>query len=124
MPTIFIVDDDADILLSLQAWFSRKNYTVVTFENGRNLISNIMQSKPGLVLMDINLRGEDGRSLCRDIKAQAQYPIKVLLLSADPIALLTYEFSYADGIVNKPFDLEALETKCRKLMAVHRKWYE
>ncbi len=124
MPAIFIVDDDYDILLSLEAWFSRKNYTVTTFDNARYLIKNILQDKPDLVLLDVNLKGEDGRYICRDIKEQVPYPVKVLLFSANPLALLTYEDSYADGIINKPFELEALEEKCRKLLAVHHKWYK
>ncbi len=124
MPTIFIVDDDYDILLSLKAWFERNKYTVTTFEDGRNLISNILELKPYLVLLDINLKDEDGRSVCRDIKEQVHYPIKVLLFSANPLALLTYQDNLADGIVHKPFDLEALEEKCRKLLADHHKWFE
>ena len=124
MPTIFIVDDDYDILLSLKAWFERKEYTVATFEEGRNLISHIIELKPHLVLLDINLKGEDGRYVCRDIKEQVPYPIKVLLFSANPLALLTYQDNLADGIVHKPFDLEALEEKCRKLLAVNHKWFE
>ncbi len=57
MPTIFIVDDDYDILLSLQAWFERKGYIVATFDNGYNLLSSILERKPHLVLLDINLKG-------------------------------------------------------------------
>ncbi len=124
MPAIFIVDDDYDILFSLNAWFSHKNYVVHTFSNGNGLISNILQKRPDLVLLDVMLQGEDGRALCRAIKEQAHYPVKVLLFSADPLSLLTYQDSYADGIINKPFELEALEDKCRKLLQVSRRWYE
>ena len=124
MPAIFIVDDDYDILFSLDTWFKLKNYVVQTFSNGNGLVNNILQNRPDLVLMDVMLNGEDGRSLCRDIKEQAKYPVKVLLFSADPMSLLTYQDSYADGIINKPFELDALEDKCRKLLSVSRRWYE
>lgn len=124
MPAIFIVDDDYDILFSLEAWFKTKNYAVHSFSNGTNLVDRILQYRPDLVLLDVMLNGEDGRSLCRDIKEQTHYPVKVLLFSADPLSLLTYQDSFADGIINKPFELSELEDKCRKLLSVSRRWYE
>lgn len=124
MASIFIVDDDHDILLSLNTWFTFKAYQVKTFQNGKDLLPNIVQYKPDLVLLDVMLQGEDGRFLCRDIKEQAHYPVKVLLFSANPMALLSYQYDYADGIINKPYDLVSLEAKCRKLINTKHKWYE
>ncbi len=124
MPAIFIVDDDHDILFSLNRWFSLKNYVVHTFSNGSGLVDHILNNRPDIVLLDVMLNGEDGRHLCRDIKERAHYPVKVILFSANPVALLTYQDSYADGIINKPFELDALEDKCRKLLQVSRRWYE
>lgn len=124
MPAIFIVDDDTDILVSLESFFKKKNFGVKTFSNGHYLMDAIRQDKPELILLDINLHGEDGRSICYDIKMSISNAVKVLLISADPIALLGYEHSYADGIINKPFAFADLERKCNNLLPHKRTWLD
>ncbi len=123
MPAIFIVDDDHDILQPLELWFQMKEYNVFTFDNSKNLIDNITREKPDIILLDIMLKGEDGRYLCRKIKETVPYPVKVLLFSASPGALLSYEDNFADGIINKPFDMEDVYQKCRKLLTVKHGWF-
>ncbi len=124
MPAVFIVDDDKDILISLESFFRNKNFGVKTFINGHYLMDAIRQDKPELVLLDINLNKEDGRTICYDIKTSGSGNVKVLLISADPIALLNYEYSYADGIVNKPFAFADLERKCNNLLTRKRTWLD
>lgn len=124
MPAIFIVDDDHGILQPLEIWFKLKEYIVYTFDSSYNLIDNIKREHPDIVLLDVMLRGDDGRYLCRKIKELVPFSVKVLLFSAHPSALLTYEDSFADGIVNKPFNLEDLDRKCKKLLTVKRGWFD
>ena len=124
MPGIFIVDDDKDILFSLESFFRKKNFGVKTFSDGHYLLDAVKQHKPELILLDINLTHEDGRSICYDIKTSTIHHTKVLLISADPIALLSYEQSYADGIINKPFAFDDLERKCNILLPRKRTWLD
>ncbi len=121
MASVFIVDDDEDILDSLSIFFSKRQYTVTSFLSGANLLEEIEEKRPDLLMLDINLQGQDGRRICREIKETVKYPIKILLASANPVALLSYEYNYADGIINKPFTLSDLEGKCRKLLGLN-KW--
>ena len=124
MAGIFIVDDDADILHSLESFFRKKNFGVKTFSDGLYLMDAIKEDRPELILIDINLNGEDGRSICYNIKTSTPGNTKVLLISADPIALLSYEQSYADGIINKPFAFAELERKCNNLLQHKRTWLD
>ncbi len=121
MPSVFIVDDDEDILDSLSIFFTKRNYIVTLFLSGANLPEEVNQKKPDLLLLDINLKSHDGRSICREIKETVKYPIKILLASANPMSLLSYEYNYADGIINKPFTLSELEGKCRKLLGLSKR---
>ena len=110
MRTLFIVDDDYDILLSLSMWFRKMGYAVDTFENARNLFAALQQTVPDLILLDINLQGEDGRDICKQIKTNITSNCPVILFSANYPALEGYSDRYADGILHKPFDLqEALQ---------------
>lgn len=110
MRKLFIVDDDYDILLSLSMWFKRMGYEVDTFENSRTLFSALQQTNPDLILLDINLQGEDGRDICKQIKTTTGAACPVILFSANYPALEGYKDRFADGILHKPFDLqEALQ---------------
>lgn len=121
MPSVFVVDDDEDILDSLTIFFKSRNYDVTSFLSGAHLLEEVIEKRPDLLMLDINLKGMDGRQLCREIKETVKYPVKILLASANPMALLSYEYNYADGIINKPFLLSDLEAKCRKLLGLN-KW--
>ncbi len=110
MRKLFIVDDDYDILLSLSMWFKKMGYDVATFENSKTMFSALQQTNPDLILLDINLQGEDGREICRQFKTTSDSPCPVILFSANYPALESYKERFADGILHKPFDLqEALQ---------------
>jgi DNA-binding response OmpR family regulator len=114
MPKIFIVDDDKDILVMVNSWSRNKDYDIITFSNADNLLMDVLQFKPDIVVLDIKLKGQDGRLICRALKASVPFPLKIILFSGDPIALLTYHEHYADGILNKPFEFEDLENKFKQ----------
>lgn len=110
MRKLFIVDDDYDILLSLSMWFKRMGYAVDTFDNSRTMFTALENTNPDLILLDINLQGEDGRDICKTIKTTADAPCPIILFSANYPALEGYKDRFADGILHKPFDLqEALQ---------------
>ena len=110
MRKLFIVDDDYDILLSLGIWFRKMGYTVDTFENSRALFSALHQTVPDLILLDINLQGEDGREVCKLVKNDQKTNCPVILFSANYPALESCKDHCADGILHKPFELqEALQ---------------
>lgn len=113
MSKIFIVDDDNDLLLVTQSWLGQKNFDVTTFITADELMPNVIALQPDLILMDVFLGTTDGRQLCRSLKNDLPFSVKIILLSGDPMALLTYQDHYADGILNKPFEFEEIE---RKLM--------
>ena len=110
MRRLFIVDDDYDILLSLSMWFKKMGYAVDTFENSKTMFSALNQSAPDLILLDINLQGEDGRDVCKKIKKEDGKACPVILFSANYPALEGAQNMCADGILHKPFELqEALQ---------------
>ena len=116
MPFVFVVDDDEDIRDFLKIWFTKRKYEVETFNSGKNLIEEVNNKKPDLIMMDIRLQGQSGLNISRDIKEHAKHPVKIILASGDPAALLSYQYAYADGIIHKPFLLSELEGKIRKLL--------
>lgn len=120
MRKLFIVDDDYDILLSLSMWFKKMGYAVDTFDNSRTMFTALQHTNPDLILLDINLQGEDGRDICKQIKTTGDTPCPIILFSANYPALEGYKDRFADGILHKPFDLqEALQMVKSHISAGH-----
>lgn len=114
MAKIFVIDDETDVLISIKAWGEEKGYQVTTFENSHSFLDSLLEIKPEIVLVDINLKDDDGRNVCHDLKNILPFPIKIILISADAAALLDYDSHYADGILNKPFTFTELEQKLKQ----------
>lgn len=114
MPKIFVIDDETDLLVSIKSWCEKKGYETTTFENSEGFLDSVLDAKPDVILIDINLKSDDGRYISQDLKNILPFPIKIILISADPLALLDYHDHYADGILNKPFKFEDLEKKLKQ----------
>lgn len=111
MPKIFVLDDEADVLTSIKAWGDRNTYQVTTFQTHEGFLDKLIEEEPEVILVDINLKDDDGRLVSHDLKHILPFKTKVILISADPAALLNYEAHYADGILNKPFTFNELQQK-------------
>jgi len=100
---ILIVDDDIDLLMLLERSLDREGYAVETAASLPEAEEILPQFCPNLVLLDINIKGEDGRQLCWKLKnATTKSSVKVMLMSG-------YDFSTgrallfgADELVPKP----------------------
>jgi DNA-binding response OmpR family regulator len=114
MKKLFVIDDETDVLISIKAWGEKKGYEVMTFENSDGFLDSLLEVKPDIVLVDINLKDDDGRLISEDLKNILPFPLKIILISADPVALLDYHAHYADGILNKPFSFSDLERKLKQ----------
>jgi CheY-like chemotaxis protein len=109
MKKLFVVDDETDVLTSIKSWGEKKGLAVSTYENSEDFLNNLLEEEPEAILIDINLKGDDGRYVSEDLKNILPYPIKVVLISADEQALAGYKTHHADAILHKPFSFTALE---------------
>jgi len=78
---ILIVDDEINILMSLEYLLKRKGYEVFIARNGTEAKSLADQHRPDLVLLDIMMPDVDGYAVCDYLKAKEQAP-KVIFLTA------------------------------------------
>ena len=84
--TILIVDDERGIVDTVSACFSPQ-YEVMTAYSGEEAIQKA-EKQPDLILLDINMPGMDGLTVCRTIREHVACPILFLtarIESADKI---------------------------------------
>jgi DNA-binding response OmpR family regulator len=106
---ILIVDDDIDLLMLLERKLKQEGYETETAVSLPEAEELIVYFDPHLVLLDVNLRGEDGRQLCWKIKHQPVYRIaKVVIISGFDYNPARAALFGADDILPKPFHMDYL----------------
>ena len=109
--TVLVVEDEPNIVLSLQFILRQAGFTVRVARDGDQALRAIDDYVPDLVILDIMLPKQDGFSVCEAIRAnEACRDLKIIMLSAKSreadkdraIAL------GADEFVTKPFSTRAL----------------
>jgi DNA-binding response OmpR family regulator len=113
---ILIVDDDIDLLMLLERKLKLEGYETETAISLPEAEELIVYFDPHLVLLDINIKGEDGRQLCWKIKNQPVYRIaKVLMISGFDYNSSRAALFGADDILPKPFHMEFLLNRISNL---------
>jgi two-component system, OmpR family, phosphate regulon response regulator PhoB len=112
---ILVIDDDPTILNLMQELLVEEGYNVRTSTSSTLLLQHIQRSQPDLILLDILLGGDDGRILCRQLKANALTKhIPVILISAYIPWHEALGESCADDFLAKPFTQEKLLEMVKK----------
>ncbi len=122
MARIFIVDDSEHLIALLSQILIQDGFEIETAVSKKELVNLLLNSAPDLILLDIRLSGDDGRKICRDLKANSTYKnIPVILMSADADLLETFAEFSADDIIGKPFDRAVVLQKIRALLKLESK---
>ena len=114
---IVIADDDAGIVDAIEMILLNEGYEVETTADGATF-DCIKRTIPDLVLLDIWMSGEDGRDICRKVKATAKTKdIPIIIISASKDVEKSAIDSGADGFLEKPFEMRDLLDKIKSLIA-------
>ena len=119
VPTIMVIDDDANIRAALKYRFERENYTVEVATNGREALEKVGAQQPDLIILDLMMPEMDGiefLSLLRNNPQTRYVPVIVLTaLGRTPYSDRTRELGAA-GLVTKPFRLRHLVEEVREIV--------
>ena len=81
--SILIVDDEPNILLSLQFLMKKAGYDVRTAGDGEQALAEIARAKPDLVLLDVMMPKLDGFTVCQRIRATPEWQdVRIIMLTA------------------------------------------
>lgn len=113
---IIIVDDDADVRATLKAALSPEGFHVSEAQNGRELLAAMAAAVPDLITLDLNLGGEDGLKLAREIRARWNVPIIMVTGKSDAIDRVVGLELGADDYITKPFHLREVLARIRAVL--------
>jgi two-component system OmpR family response regulator len=114
--TLLVVDDDAEIRSLLAERLELAGYKVIAASNGVEMFSALNKFDVALIILDLNLPGQDGLSLCRETRSRCDIPIIMLTARSDAIDRVIGLEVGADDYVIKPFEPRELVARVRTVM--------
>ena len=104
---ILIIDDDIDLLMLLERRLSQEGYCIDTAASLPEAEDVINSFKPHLILLDINVKGQDGRKLCAQLKMSRDFPqLKVIIMSGYDYSTGRAILFGADDLLPKPLNVD------------------
>ncbi|MCI8388163.1 MAG: response regulator transcription factor [Clostridiales bacterium] len=116
MYTILIVEDDIGIAQAIQAQAQMWDMNVVAAHNFRDVMSDLTNVNPQLVLLDISLPFRDGYYWCQEIRKVSKIPIIFISSASDNLNIIMAMNLGADDFIAKPFDQSVLMAKIQALL--------
>ncbi|PCI31439.1 MAG: response regulator [Flavobacteriaceae bacterium] len=119
MKKILIVDDEPNIVMSLEYLFKKEGFQVFIARDGEEALATIAKDMPDLVLLDIMMPKVDGYQVIKYLKASEDLKnIKVIFLSAKSKAMdIEKGLSLgADKYIAKPFSTKKLVKEVKELI--------
>lgn len=124
---ILIVDDEPDIVETIKFGLEQEGFEVLTAYDGHEALDKVGDQMPDLVVLDVMLPKENGYRVSRFIKeaikvGKISKDIVILLLTArrldnDPEREKFFmEFSSADQMMYKPFEMDELVKNINTLL--------
>ncbi|NTU59947.1 MAG: response regulator [Deltaproteobacteria bacterium] len=118
---VLIVDDEPNILLSLEFLLEEAGYDVYVARDGDEALEQAAAARPALVLLDVAMPRKDGYEVCRLLRESPDLaPVKIVMLTAkgQPLERKKGVEVGADLYVTKPFSSTELLEKIRSVLAL------
>ncbi|EJL20153.1 response regulator transcription factor [Brevibacillus sp. BC25] len=113
MSTIMIVEDDPKINQLLQEQLEKYGFQTVNVEHFDRVMEVFTQSRPDLVLLDVNLPKFDGFYWCRQMRQESNCPILFISARESKMDQVMALENGADDYITKPFDYDVVLAKIR-----------
>ena len=122
MARILIVEDNADNMKLFRALLTLKGHEVTALPSGDGLFDTLAQTKPELVLMDIQLPGKDGFALLSDIRGSSWGGLRVVALTAHAMPGDGEKARAAgfDDYITKPIEIAQFPGQVERVLASGR----
>ncbi|MBW9401364.1 response regulator [Leclercia sp. EC_58] len=115
---ILVVDDDRDIRELIVDYLVKSGYRATGAANGKEMRAVLDRQAVDMVVLDIMMPGDDGLTLCRQLRSGQHKDLPILMLTArhdDMDRILGLEMG-ADDYVVKPFVARELLARIKAIL--------
>ena len=113
---ILVVDDEEQVRTLLANLFQREGYSVATAGGGTEMRGCLENDDVHLITLDLNLGGEDGLALAREIRAKRDVPIIMITAKDGDVDRVVGLELGADDYIVKPFNLREVLARVRAVL--------
>jgi len=113
---VLVCDDEKDVREMLSEYLVRRGYQVIEAGNADELRAQLDVVEPSLIVLDINMPGEDGLSVLKKLRATMDLPVIMLTATGDVVDRIIGLELGADDYLGKPVDLRELEARIKAVL--------
>ena len=113
---LLIVDDDKEIRNLLTDYLEQADYRVSAVGDGKAMRRMLESNRIDLVILDLMLPGEDGLTLCRELRGKTNLPVLMLTARGDEVDRIIGLEMGADDYLAKPFNPRELLARIKSVV--------
>ena len=117
---ILVVDDEPNIVLSLEFLMKQAGFQVRTAADGEAALAAVAAELPDLVLLDVMMPRKNGYEVCQAIRANPDWKaVRIIMLTAKGREVEREKGLAlgADDYITKPFSTQEVVERVRELLA-------
>jgi DNA-binding response OmpR family regulator len=116
---VLIVDDETNIVISLEFLIAQAGYNLRVAHNGQEAMEQVAAFEPDLILLDVMMPHINGFEVCRRVRENPSWQrIKIIMLTAKgrEVEVTKGLDLGADAYVTKPFSTKELLAQVRDIL--------
>ncbi len=113
---ILIVDDDTEIRNLLSQYLDKNGYKTSVAADGKAMWNVLSRGKVDLIVLDLMLPGDDGLTLCRKLRSDADTPVIMLTARGEETDRIVGLEMGADDYLAKPFNPRELLARIKSVL--------
>ena len=118
---ILIVDDEPNIVISLEFLMKREGFQVSVAGDGEAALEQVAAQKPDIVLLDVMMPKKNGYEVCQLIRANPEWQdMKIIMITAKgrDTEMAKGLAMGADAYMTKPFSTKDLVANVKKMLGL------
>lgn len=116
MIKVMIIEDDSKLRMIMSEYLNKWNFESFVISNFESIDKQVLEGKPDLILLDINLPSYDGFYWCRKIRQVSNIPIIFISSRTENMDIVMAMNVGGDDFIQKPFSLEVLVAKMNAVL--------
>ena len=113
---VLVADDDPNVHQSLNAYFKREGYLMLSAYDGEQALRQETEAHPDIIILDIMMPKKDGLQVCREVRKNSNVPIIMLSAKGEEFDKLIGLELGADDYVVKPFDAKEVVARVKAVL--------
>jgi DNA-binding response OmpR family regulator len=117
---ILIVDDEPNIVLSLDFLMRQAGFEVETVSDGEQALAAVARQAPDLILLDVNMPKVNGYQVCEQVKGNPETAgVRIIMLTAKGRDIEREKglAMGADGYLTKPFATQEVVSLAKEMLS-------